>query len=361
MKKLSFFPRTLATCSLLLAISACQKSDSSDSVVADTASDQRILSSFVDNVVLSTYQDLADRSAALDAAVALLIATPNETNWQAARTAWIETRIPWEQSEAFLFGPVDTFGFDPALDSWPLDHSGLNAAIAAYAKINVDTVDPSLKGFHAIEFILFGYERAKTLESLTSNEKSYLRALTQNHQEVTSRIVTAWKLGLNGQSPFADALKTAGASTNDLYPNSQAALEEMLEGMVGIADEVANNKIAQPFDQQDPNLVESQFSFNSLDDFQNNVKSIRYVWHGNRTGTATEDSLSRRVQATDSALNKKVEDAIDDALATLKAIPDPFRTSILDSNSRPSIVAAQEALRALLELLDVEVRSALAL
>ena len=29
--------------------------------------------------------------------------------------------MPWEQSEAFLFGPVDILGLDPNMDSWPLD------------------------------------------------------------------------------------------------------------------------------------------------------------------------------------------------------------------------------------------------
>jgi uncharacterized iron-regulated protein len=347
-------------CILLIALSAsCSKSDTNEDPAVDPVADKAILSTFVDNVILDTYQDLADQSAALHGAINTLIATPTEENFQAARSAWAAARVPWEQSESFLFGPVDTYGYDPALDSWPLDHAGLDAAVAAYNNVDVDTVDPSLKGFHAIEFILFGYDKAKTLAGLTDSEKNYLQALTANHKAVTARIVKAWKEGTNDSAAFATSLKAAGDAGNDLYPSTEAAIEEMLEGMVGIADEVANNKIAQPFDQQDPNLVESQFSFNSLTDFQNNIVSIRQVWQGSRNGTAAAASLSARIQALDNELNTEVEAAINASLAALKAIPDPFRAAIVDPAARPKILAAQTAIRQLQSLLDTKVRAAL--
>jgi predicted lipoprotein len=359
MKRLPCIPRSLAAFSFLIALSACSKSDTNEDPPVDSVQDQAILTTFVDNVVVDTYQDLADQSAALYAAVNTLIATPTEENFQAARSAWTAARIPWEQSESFLFGPVDTYGYDPALDSWPLDHAGLDAAIAAYNNVDVDTVDPSLKGFHAIEFILFGYDKAKTLAGLTESEKNYLQALTANHKAVTASIVKAWKEGLNNNPAFATSLKAAGEAGNDLYPSTTNAIEEMLEGMVGIADEVANNKIAQPFDQQDPNLVESQYSFNSLADFQNNIASIRHVWQGSKSGTPADASLSARLQAMDSDLNAEVEAAIDASIAALKAIPDPFRASIMEASARPKILAAQTAIRELQDLLDTKVRDVL--
>jgi predicted lipoprotein len=359
MKRLIGLPLSFASLALVIALNACSKGDTNEDPTADPLADKAILSSFVDDVILDTYQDLADQSAALQAAVMNLVASPSEENFQAARQAWVAARVPWEQSEAFLFGPVDTYGYDPALDSWPLDHAGLDAAIAAYNNIELDSVDPSLKGFHAIEFILFGYDRSKTLSKLTEAEKNYLEALATHHKNVTARIVKAWKEGLNENAAFATRLKTAGETDNDLYPSTQAAIEEMLEGMVGIADEVANNKIAQPFDQQDPNLVESQYSFNSLEDFQNNILSIRHVWQGSRSGSAAAASLSARVQASDSPLHAEVENAIDTALAALKAVPDPFRSAIVDPAARPSILAAQTALRELHDLLNEKVRTVL--
>jgi uncharacterized iron-regulated protein len=359
MKRFISLPLTFAALSFVIALHACSKRDTNEDPAADTAGDRAILSRFVDDVVLDTYQDLADSSAALHAATIQLVSDPTEENFQAARQAWAAARVPWEQSEAFLFGPVDTYGYDPALDSWPLDHAGLDAAISAYNDIDVDSVDPSLKGFHAIEFILFGYDRSKTLASLTEAEQNYLQALAANHKNVTARIVKAWKEGLNQDADFASRLKTAGEADNDLYPSTQVAIEEMLEGMIGIADEVANNKIAQPFDQQDPNLVESQFSFNSLEDFQNNIISIRHVWQGSRTGAAADASLSARVAASDSQLNADVESAIDGALAALKAIPKPFRTAIVDPAARARILAAQAAIRELHDLLNEKVRMVL--
>ena len=45
--------------------------------------------------------------------------------------AWVAARVPWEQSEGFLFGPVDTFGYDPAMDSWPVNRTDLDAVLAS--------------------------------------------------------------------------------------------------------------------------------------------------------------------------------------------------------------------------------------
>ena len=42
-----------------------------------------------------------------------------------ACNAWITAREPWEESEAFLFGPVDELGLDPNMDSWPLDQNAI--------------------------------------------------------------------------------------------------------------------------------------------------------------------------------------------------------------------------------------------
>ncbi len=316
-----------------------------------------MVETFVQAVVIPTYQELALRSVALESAVQDFVANPDEARYVTAKTRWAEARVPWEQSEAFLFGPVDSYGYDPALDSWPLDHGGLNLAIAAYSpSLSLDATDPNLKGFHAIEFLLFGYERKKTLSSFTAQELAYLKALTANHRSVTEKIRDAWQVGIEGQTAFSQALLTAGTPDNSLYPSATAALQELLEGMVGIADEVANNKIAQPYNQVDPNLIESQFSFNSLADFQDNVWSIRNVYLGSRDGSLAPQSISAYMAVKNPALDLKLREQIEAAHASLQAIPGNFRDAILNPSAHASIEAAQEALRTLQKTLDQDLR-----
>ena len=53
----------------------------------------------------------------------LLATIPLTVAFETACNAWITAREPWEESEAFLFGPVDELGLDPNMDSWPLDQN----------------------------------------------------------------------------------------------------------------------------------------------------------------------------------------------------------------------------------------------
>jgi hypothetical protein len=52
-------------------------------------------------------------------------------------------------------------------------------------------------------------------------------------------------------------------------PPKRAVFEEIVNGMIGICDEVANGKMLDPFVAADPSLEESPYSQNSLTDFKN--------------------------------------------------------------------------------------------
>ena len=95
-----------------------------------------MLNDFANTVVLATYTDLDNKAGELLAAVKTLEADTSQGNLEKAQQAWIATRTPWEQSEAFLFGPVDTQGLDPALDSWPVDRVNLQSVLDSGRFIN---------------------------------------------------------------------------------------------------------------------------------------------------------------------------------------------------------------------------------
>ena len=119
------------------------------------------LNDYAKIVVTPTYKDMKDAAKKLyDAAVAFQ-SNPTQANLNAACEAWRANRIPWEQSEAFLFGPADVLGLDPSLDSWPLDQSGIWNVLKNIASgATVDQVIGSIqndevRGFHTIELLLF--------------------------------------------------------------------------------------------------------------------------------------------------------------------------------------------------------------
>ncbi|MBK7859689.1 MAG: peptidase M75 [Archangiaceae bacterium] len=300
--------------------------------VPQAFSDRQLVADFADHVVVPTYGLLAARVAALDAAVRALAASRGPAELAAAQAAWVQARVPWEQAEGFLFGPVDSFGYDPAIDSWPVNHTDLDAVLgssAAFTPAYVANLQETQKGFHTAEYLLFGVGRSKTAAGFTSRELEYLTALTAELVTVTQALKGQWTDAAGGRPPYRDVVATAGEAGNSAYPSLTAAAQEILGGMIGICDEVANGKIADPYDAHDVTLVESQFAFNSIADFQDNVRSVQNAYTGSVAAAGTGGrGLSAHVAESNAELDGRVRAEIQAAIDAIGAIPPPFRDAI---------------------------------
>lgn len=126
-----------------------------------------IIETYVDNVVVPTYEQLVSRNMALNTAVRNLANKPTSETFELAAQAWMEAREPWEMSEAFLFGPVADLGLDPNMDSWPLDAAALKNILQNGNFQDLEWVGEfdeedetigaaqNVRGFHTLEFLLF--------------------------------------------------------------------------------------------------------------------------------------------------------------------------------------------------------------
>lgn len=318
--------------------------------------DPQVVIDFADQVVVPTYQLLASRTADLHAAAEALAEAPADTALTAAQDAWIAARQPWEQSEGFLFGPVDSYGYDPAMDSWPVNHTDLEAVLAtdeAFSPEFIANLQETQKGFHTAEYLIFGVGRTKTAAALTGRELDYLVAITAELAHVADALAASWTASVDGRPPYRDLLASAGANDNSAYPSLAAAVQEILGGMIGICDEVANGKIADPWDAGDANLVESQFALNSIADFQDNLRSVDNAYTGAVPAAGTSGrGLSAWIAGQDAELDVRVRSEIADAIAAIGAIPPPFSTAITEDAAADEIEAAQRAVRTLQETLE---------
>ena len=69
-----------------------------------------VLSTYAD-IALAGYSDSLMTALALQDAVTALVATPSVETLDAARTAWIAARVPYQQTEVFRFGnPIGRLG-----------------------------------------------------------------------------------------------------------------------------------------------------------------------------------------------------------------------------------------------------------
>ncbi|MDR1984540.1 MAG: hypothetical protein LBQ28_06945 [Prevotellaceae bacterium] len=379
--KKSLFPMITAMLSLTLIVSSCESDPTPGANYDETY--KAILQEYVDGVVVPTYRLMAEAALEMRTANNALRSNPTSQNIAAAAAAWRNARIYWEESEAFLFGPVgeDALDIDGHIDSWPLE---LDAIIATLDEIDNMEDDEELTGkeawewdaevigFHTTEYLLFreGQPRA----SLTDAELKYLTAATDalvwdcvlayvawaGEENVSTEIKnvfnenTAIKNHLNSNSnykDFGDKLKNATGKYAGRFTD---AISEISDGAADIADEVGATKIAAPYDEQKVLEVESWYSWNSLKDYENNIVSIKNAYYGGRgLSTPKTNSLSAFVASKNAQLDTNVKAKIDDCINKIRAIGTgnkSFYEVVRDQINGTQVAAAVDACAELGEL-----------
>lgn len=338
----------------------CSDNDDTNYVDPNASLFTDVIGNVASNVVVETYKTLNQKAGDLRTAINTLVTTPNDANLAAARQAWVNTRKPWEQSEGFLYGPVaddalGNGGLDPAMDTWPVDVEAMNNILNSGQQItaNVIAANPEARGFHLIEFLLWGENGTKTAAQLTARELQYLKAAAEDLQNNTQTLINGWSASSGNYVGF---FLTAGNSGNVKYPSQKAALEEFVHGIITIADEVANTKIQEPLNGPNgegvsPQAEESRFSKNSLLDFADNIRSIQNVYlgdYGSLDGKGLTDIVASRNAQLDAAIKAKIAESI----SAIEAVPVSFTDAIY--NNRPAVENAQQKVNELFSMLQTQ-------
>lgn len=332
----------------LLSLVACRREEEVPTNPATTDLKAAILNDFSSTVAQSTYADLQQAALQLKTNVQALALNPSDMQLTQCKQDWRNCRLAWEQSEAFLFGPVSSENIDPRIDTWPVNFADLDSVLnssAVFTQTYVDGLEDALKGFHPIEYLLFGLNGNKTATELTTRELDFLQALTGDLNMLTTQLADAWNPTMNGN--FATQFTTAGNGST-IYTTRRSAFEELVNAMIGICDEVANGKINEPFVAQDPSLEESPFAFNSITDFKNNIRGVRNAYTA--TYTADGKGIEDLVRENNLALDGQVKQALDNADAALNAITVPFGQAI--SQQPVQVQNAINAINAIKQVLE---------
>lgn len=322
---------------------------------------RNVLTTLVNNVIVPTYTDLADDVEDLEKTLnGLTVSNITQSQINKACDDFKDARENWERSEAFLMGAASDFDVDPTIDSWPLNR----ALLLNYFNNGMNDEmleDATILGFHALEFILFRNGQPRKVAELQTNdtyknftgvsgakELAYAQTICKLLKERCFQLQIAWEgettknasrmaavkaAGLeykteNGLS-YGENLTSAGVNAKSTFPTLKAAIAQVLsddEGScVAIATEVGTAKIANPFSAGDISYVESPYSYNSITDFQDNIRSIRNVWYGSTNGTAASNSFSGFFTSVgQSATNTNVVNAFQNAITRIGQMPAPF-------------------------------------
>ena len=365
----------LAAAMSALVLTACGGSSSDDdvAVVEPTGfsfAATEMITNLTNDVIVAGYQNLNDEAADFLLATQNLVNTPSAENLAAAQQAWKDVRVPWEQGESHIFGPVDALSIDPHLDTWPLNTSDLQALLDSQTSFSADelkTFNDDVQGFHTMEFLLFGdgvTDNEKSIEEMTTLESEYLSATAEVFKGYTQTLFDAWTVANDPNDENSPAYKALLLSANnEVYASQLGVVEELINGMIGIVDEVGNGKIAEPFGSSIENIdtskVESQYSWNSLADFTDNIRGVQNIYRGEFLAEADKAGIIDFVNAADSTVATRIDTEIVDAIAAIEAIAGdsdmPFRQAINDADGRVRIQAAIDALSTLQTSLENDV------
>lgn len=284
---------------------------------------EKILSNTAHAVCLASYSDLSTAASQLHQSALAMQAHPSVQNLQICRTQWLAVRAIWEKTEAWLFGPITANNIDPRIDTWPVDFTAIDSVMAHHSNFTetfIDGLADALKGFHPVEYYLWGAGGQKTNADFTAQELEFLVALTFNLEKLCTEVHSTWLQG------FANSFASAGKQGSD-YPTQESAFIEIVDAMSGICDEVANGKISEPFIAQNPNLEESPFASNSINDFKNNIQGVMILYQASYA--QDETGLDDLVKQYNTSLDLQIKQAHAAALQSLQAIQIPFGTAII--------------------------------
>ena len=329
-----------------MGFAGCDDDNDGGSLVDETLNAE-ILDNFSATLAQAVYADLAVKTTTLnDQVIALETGGATNAEMDACRNTWKQARESWEQSEAFLFGPVSTDNIDPRIDTWPVNFTDLDAQLESdeeFTAAYIDGLEDALKGFHPIEYLIFGEDGEKAAADLSDRDIEYLKGLAKNLKDLTDDLNVSWNPSTTDSYHLAFTKAGDGSS---IYPTQLSAFEELVNAMIGICDEVANGKIDEVLVAQDPSLEESPFSQNSMIDFTNNIKGVQNVYLGkfSADGKGLEDLVRKHNLQLDSDIKLKINTAI----TALGNVSIPFGEAII---SQP--IQVQNAVDAINDLKDM--------
>ncbi len=307
------FKLTILVCLFIItsiSIISCNKADTIDPGETDFKTlEQTVITDFVNNIALGSYLKLSAAAANLNGSVETLNTESSDANLVNAQDAWKKMRHIWEQCESFLFGPVEDNDYDPQMDTWPTDYVQMDSLLASTNPLGIHDISNltlSLRGFHPVEYIVFGENRNRKHNEIDSRQKKYVLSLANDLLNSCNALYLSWS---SAPENFAEEVLSAGNGSNR-YGSKREVFMAMAGGLIDICTEVGEEKMREPFETRDPAIVESPYSGNSVADFKNNITGIQNVYMGVNGGKGLKDMVAAKNKSLDNLLQTKITAAI---------------------------------------------------
>lgn len=310
-------------------------------------------------------------------------------SYLAARNYWEESEaFLYGAASDFEIDPhIDTWPLDVATLATDLNNDTKIAALdesdgIEYARENLTAEN---LGFHGIEFIFFrngsprdvaifnndavedySYQGTNYFSGMNVTGKEeviFATAVAGDLRDKCFQLEVAWE-GSSAPAAHIERVATCAASSDDFQTvtnkggisygedllaagqtsSTQASWKKVMEtilvsGCSNICAEVADQKMGQAYrsatgqagDEDDPNYIESPYSYNSFTDFYDNIISIKNCLYGNLDGTTwSSNSVMAYLVTYNSEMATELNSRLNTALSALQACKDSGTPFVLD-------------------------------
>jgi putative iron-regulated protein len=342
--------------------------------IAEPATVAGVIKTYAD-IAEAGYSDALAAAKKLQSAVDALIAKPSDETLKAARQAWIDSRPPYMQTEAFRFGNKIVDDWEGKVNAWPLDEGLIDYVAEAYGtespenelytanvianaslkiagkkvdakKINAKLLEDTLQeaggveanvatGYHAVEFLLWGQDLNGTgpgagnrpatdfdTKACTGGNcerrAQYLKAATDLLVDDVAWMVKQW--GAKGDA--RTALSKDGG---------KAGLTAIMTGLGSLSyGELAGERMKLGLLIHDPEEEHDCFSDNTYNSHYYDALGIQNVYLGSYTrpdgSKVSGPSVSELIKAKSADTDAAVRAALDKTMERMTALVERGKT-----------------------------------
>lgn len=336
-------------------------------LVARAADPAQVVATYAE-IAAAKYEDSLNSAEALQGAVQALIAAPSESSLQAARSAWLAARVPYQQTEVYRFGNPLVDDWEGRVNSWPLDEGLIDYVAGDTARsedndlaqlnviatpkfslsgreIDASVITPELladvlheadgieanvaTGYHAIEFLLWGQDLNGTGPG--AGNRPYTDYVTGegcsggNCDRRAAYLQAASDLLVTDLQEMLANWQEGGAAREAVTADPQAGLVAMVTGMGSLSyGELAGERMKLGLMLNDPEEEHDCFSDNTHNSHYYDGLGIRDAYLGSYTRTdgsqVSGASLADLVAAADPEVDARLKSELAASVAALGAV-----------------------------------------
>ncbi len=318
-----------------------------------------LLEQLGDRVIVPRYAAMSRAFHELEQATSAFCAAPSAAGLDAARAAWRTAIGAWLEASVIPFGPIRDDNRRLRIEFWPDGNANVRRSVERILARDgpldagaLETESVAGQGLPALELLLFEPDvdvlGAFTTGARAARRCAYATAIAGNLERIGAAVESEWRRTEGG---WVEQLTRAGRGS-DVFPERDVAVEEVVNGLVTVAEVTANDRIAGPLGgpapaDAKPFRAESFPSGNSLANLVRTVRGMEAVYTGD--GGFGFDDYLRALESL--RLNQQILSELAALAELAQAIPASLADAVQDETLRPRVVELRDHATALSRLL----------